>query len=66
MENVFLFLGLTALYLLPALIAAMRNHHNALAIFVLNLLTGWTAIGFIAALVWAFTAVRPPAPPAQN
>jgi hypothetical protein len=30
-----------------------------MAIFLLNLLLGWTALGWIAALVWSFTEVRP-------
>ena len=47
-----------ALYFLPGIIASARSHHNALAIWVLNLFLGWTALGWIAALVWAFTAVN--------
>lgn len=53
---------LLSLYFLPAIIASARVHHNRLAIWVLNLLLGWTALGWIAALVWAFTSVRPAAP----
>lgn len=51
-----------ALYFLPLLIALPRNHHNALAIAALNLLLGWTLLGWIAALVWSLTAVRRPGP----
>jgi Superinfection immunity protein len=55
--------GLTALfalflYLLPAYIAACRNHHNYLAILMLNILLGATVVVWIAALIWACTAVR--------
>lgn len=46
---------LVALYLMPASIACARSHHNAAAIFVLNLLLGWTFIGWALALVWACT-----------
>lgn len=42
-------------YLVPAVIAACRRHSNAGAILALNLLTGWTLIGWIVALVWSFT-----------
>lgn len=45
-------------YFIPNWIASARNHHNADAIFMTNLLLGWTAIGWIAALIWSLTAVR--------
>jgi hypothetical protein len=38
-------------YLLPSIIGLRKR--NALAIFLLNLLTGWTGIGWIAALIWS-------------
>ncbi len=41
------------LYFLPAYLA--RNKSNFTAIFVLNLLAGWTFIGWIIALVWALS-----------
>ena len=49
-----------AVYFLPPWVAAFRRHHNATAIFVLTLLLGWTGLGWVAALVWAFTVVRKP------
>ena len=42
-----------------SLIAMNRRHQNAMAIFLLNLLLGWTALGWIVALIWSFTEVRP-------
>jgi hypothetical protein len=39
--------------LLPTLIAFRRGHEHQVAITFLNLLTGWTGIGWIVALVWA-------------
>ena len=45
-------------YLVPAVIATARHHHNAGAIFALNLLLGWTLLGWVGALVWACTAVQ--------
>jgi hypothetical protein len=45
-------------YFLPWIIAGARHHHNRTAIAVLNLLTGWTALGWIVAIVWACTVVR--------
>jgi hypothetical protein len=46
-------------YLLPAIVAAVRRHHNQNAIFILNVLLGWTFVGWVVALVWAATYVEP-------
>lgn len=43
------------LYGLPAITAWYRSHHNMAAITTLNLLLGWTVIGWIGALIWALT-----------
>lgn len=51
------------LYFLPAYLA--RNHPNFTGILLLNLLAGWTFIGWIIALVWALSSQRQPAAPAQ-
>ena len=40
-------------YLLPWLIAAGRNNRNRSGILILNLLTGWTLIGWIASFICA-------------
>ena len=53
-----LFVAALLLYFLPSLIASGRHHHNHVAIFVLNLLLGWTFLGWVIALVWAFTEPR--------
>lgn len=45
-------------YFLPAVVA--RKHRQASAIFLLNLFTGWTLIGWLAALIWAMTAPSRP------
>jgi Superinfection immunity protein len=47
------------IYFLPTIIAVARQHHNALAIFLLNLLLGWTVLGWVGSLVWSATAVTP-------
>lgn len=54
------------LYFLPAYLG--RNRSDFTAILVLNLLAGWTFIGWIIALVWALSSgkqrqVAVPAPP---
>lgn len=43
-------------YLIPVIVASNRNHKHADAILALNLMTGWTVIGWVASLVWALTA----------
>ena len=48
----FLLLGVL-FYFLPSIVG--HNKHNAGAIFVLNLLLGWTIIGWAIAMVWALT-----------
>lgn len=49
-----LLLVATLLYFVPALIA--HNKRDFAAIFIVNLLFGWTFIGWIIALVWACAA----------
>lgn len=44
-----------AIYLLPAILAAVRGHASAWGIFALNLLLGWSGIVWIIALVWALS-----------
>ncbi|WP_425460611.1 superinfection immunity protein [Halomonas eurihalina] len=40
-------------YFLPLIIAAWRNMPNAVAISVLNVVAGWTFVGWVVALVWS-------------
>lgn len=42
------------LYFLPAFLA--RNRPNFTSILILNILAGWTFIGWIIALVWAISS----------
>lgn len=44
-----------SIYFLPTLVGAIRGHRQTLAIFMTNLLLGWTALGWVAALIWACT-----------
>jgi hypothetical protein len=41
------------LYILPSLVAHKRKHSQLTAIIVLNVLLGWTMLGWVIALVWA-------------
>lgn len=45
-------------YFIPAI--AAQGKRNAAAIFWLNLLAGWTVIGWIGALIWALSKDAPP------
>lgn len=44
---------LTVGYMLPWMIAALRGKSNHWAVMVLNLLLGWTLVGWVVALVMA-------------
>jgi hypothetical protein len=47
-------------YLLPHFVAKIRNHPDATAISLTDILAGWTVAGWIIAMVWACTdKVRP-------
>jgi hypothetical protein len=50
---VMLVLGGLAIYFIPSFIAFSRRKRNRGAILALNLLTGWSLIGWVGALVWA-------------
>jgi Superinfection immunity protein len=48
------------IYFVPAILA--RNRTHATAIRILNVLVGWTGIGWIALVIWALAASRQPQP----
>lgn len=62
MDTVFMFLVIFCIvvYFLPAIIAISREHQHRISILLLNLFLGWTAIGWIAALVWSAMPVTTP------
>ena len=45
-------------YMMPWCIAVMRGHRSSMAIGALNLLLGWTLLGWVAAFVWSLTDTR--------
>jgi uncharacterized membrane protein YqaE (UPF0057 family) len=47
--------GALTIYFAPTIVALSRGHLSAGAIFILNLLLGWTVLGWVVALVWAGT-----------
>lgn len=54
-SGVLLFFALV-IYITPWGIASSRKHVNTAAIAVINVFLGWTLIGWVVALAWAFTA----------
>lgn len=54
-EGLILVAAALLIYLVPALVANGRHHKNTGAIAALNLLLGWTVLGWVAALVWSLT-----------
>ena len=42
-------------YFTPWIVARLRQHRQKYAILALNIFTGWTGVGWIAALVWSLT-----------
>lgn len=47
------------IYMIPTVIAIARHHHRSMLILIINILTGWTVIGWIACLVVALMTANP-------
>jgi hypothetical protein len=45
--------GAICLYFVPTIVSECRNHTSNVGIFVLNILFGWTGLGWGIALIWA-------------
>ena len=43
-----------AIYFLPTILAVMRHKPNALLIFLIDFLLGWTVVGWVVALIMVF------------
>ena len=46
------------LYFLPSIVAFRRGHPSKAAVLILNIFLGWTFLGWVVSLVWAFTDTR--------
>lgn len=55
MEYFVILIVILAIYFAPTIVALNRDKRDSVAIFFLNLLLGWTLLGWVAALVWALT-----------
>lgn len=60
MLGLILIIIIGAFYFLPTLSAWGKCHRQVGAIFVCNLLLGWTFIGWVVSLIWACTESNPP------
>ena len=56
-------LGLAMAYFAPAIVAFRNGKRDRQAILALDLLLGWTLLGWVVALVWA---LRPDAAPPKE
>lgn len=50
------------IYFLPWIIGVLRRHPRRGALFILNLLVGWTGIGWLALSAWAILEKPRPEP----
>lgn len=42
------------LYFIPSIVAFKKRRDNKISILLLNIFLGWSLIGWVVALVWAF------------
>jgi hypothetical protein len=49
---------LAVLYVVPGIVATNNGHGHREAIWALNILLGWTFVGWVVALVWALIPVK--------
>jgi hypothetical protein len=54
-DTIVLFIVVPGLYLLPSIIAYRRKHARGGPIMLVNLLFGWSIIGWIVAFIWAIS-----------
>ena len=47
---------LILVYFIPTFVASYRLHKNTMPIIALNLLLGWTFLGWVVALAWSLTS----------
>ena len=56
--GIIILLALFAVYFLPAICAIGRHCRGRGAIFFLNLLIGWTLVGWVVTFIWANAAPK--------
>lgn len=59
--SIFVWVFLLFMYFLPTVIAAIRKHRQLGPIAAINVLLGWTVLGWIGAFIWSLmTPQQPP------
>jgi hypothetical protein len=48
----------TILYLLPSVVASLRGHHRTAQVLAINILLGWTVLGWLYSLERATSPIR--------
>jgi hypothetical protein len=56
--QVILLLILTVPYFLPTIVAMLRGHPQTGGVFLLNIMIGWTGIGWLGVAVWSVVAEK--------
>ena len=62
MNGVVLFTVLLIPYIIPSVVAYRRWHRSYKAIIALNILLGWTFLGWVVCLVWSLSGDTEPRP----
>ncbi|WP_455231166.1 superinfection immunity protein [Geopseudomonas aromaticivorans] len=55
MEYLFL-IALICVYFIPGLVASSRDNPSAGGVWVINIFLGWTLLGWVVALAWAYAS----------
>ena len=63
-EAWFAIISIVIVYMAPSIIGSKKTNINA--ILALNILLGWTLIGWVVALTWALTKEEPKIIPKEN
>jgi uncharacterized membrane protein YhaH (DUF805 family) len=56
MSTIFIVTLCLVIYFLPTICACSRHHRNTNSITLLNLFLGWTALGWIIAIIWSVSS----------
>ena len=53
LPHIIIFAVIIAVGFVPSIIAFVRNHAQKWIVLALNIVLGWTGVGWVGALVWA-------------